>query len=496
MIFVDALSEDCSVVYANASFLKLTGYAETEIIGKPFMRIISDVQNGAPLRLKDCEKDKNANCLHYVNAVRSNGQIFPSALLTAPVLDDEGKTFQYFVCFVDLSEQAAEEIARQARLRHLYRHTPGFIATSVGSDHRITFANLAFRKLVGPRKLIGLTLAEAFPDLADQGFIELLDQVFESKLPYTGLRAPIFLEREVERPPERRVIDFIYEPIVDAEGEVTGIFCEGSDVTDVEHTENEFRLLQAQFVTLGRLNAMGTMAATLAHELNQPLAAISNYAAGCMALINDPESEVVKVQEGLEAIAAASTRAGQIIRGLRDMMKRASPIAERFDLAEALSDSIHLVEAGCSCRLTIAEHSLPTSLVVGDRVQVQQVMINLLKNACEAAAQQREGHVTATISKGDGEIKISITDDGPGISTDKQTTLFSWTESEKSEGMGMGLSISRTIIESQGGKIWLVQTSDQGSEFAFSLPAAIDTPKSLGGLKTQGVGHQSSQIHN
>jgi two-component system sensor kinase FixL len=472
MIFVEAISGSEKIVYANASFLKLMGYEESNIIGKPFSCTIGSVQNGQTFNLKDCETDDDHHHLHYVNALKSGGQLFPAALLAAPVTDSFGKTFQYFVCFVDLSEQAAERAAEQVRLRALYRHTPGFIATTKGKEHTITFANLAFRTLVGLRSLVGQTFAEAFPEWPVHGFVQSLDRVFETERPYVGHRVAISLQRTPEGPPERRVLDFICEPILDAEEKVTGIFCEGFDLTDVEETEGQLRLLQAQFLELGRLNAMGTMAATLAHELNQPLAAIANYAAGCIALLKDSAVIDCKVHEGLEAIENATERAGHIIRRLRDMTKRASPIIELFDLSEALTESIQLVKAGSYCDVEIADISSIKAPVQADRVQVQQVMINLLKNACEAVAQQDEKQVTACILNEAGEIKLSIADNGAGITADRQKTLFSWTESEKEDGMGMGLSISRTIIESQGGKIWLQRTSDRGSEFDFTLPLA------------------------
>ena len=471
MIFIDAKSDQHNIVYANSSFLKMMGAKTSQIIGKPFLSTISGVQSGPPINLTDCEDPANRP-IHYVDAVRSNGNIFSAALLIAPVTDSSGQVSQFFLSYVDLSQHDSIGQAEQDRLREVYRNTPGFICTTTGSDHCITFANLAYRDLVGPRDLIGLAAAEAFPELRDQGFFELLDRVYETKQPFSGRRVPIELQRRPGSPPERRVIDFIYQPVVDADGAVTGLFCEGSDVTDAEQKEQEFRLLQAQLVELGRLNAMGTMAATLAHELNQPLAAISNYAAGCIALMNEDKLTSGKVREGIESIALASMRAGQIIRRLRDMTNRAPPNVASFNLAEAVADSIHLVNAGSPCVTKLAPRSPTTGYACADRIQVQQVLINLLKNACESVANKRGARVIASISRENGEFKVSIADNGPGISIEKRKTLFDWTESDKSEGMGLGLSISRTIIDRQGGKIWLESTSEQGSEFAFTLPAA------------------------
>ena len=471
MIFIDATSEEHNITYANDSFLKMMDYKKNEIVGKPFLSTISGVQSGPPVNLTDCEDPTNRP-IHYVNAVRSNGDIFSAALLIAPVTESSGKISQYFLSYVDISQHVSISQAEQDRLREVYRNTPGFICTTTGSEHCITFANLAYRNLVGSRNLIGLTVAKAFPELQGQGFIELLDTVYETKRPFSGRRVPIELLRQPGAPPERRVVDFIYQPVVDADGTVTGLFCEGSDVTDAEQKEQEYRLLQARFVELGRLNAMGTMAATLAHELNQPLAAISNYAAGCIALMNEGESSSGKVREGIESIALASERAGQIIRGLRDMTNRVPPDVTSFNLAEAVADSILLVNAGNHCVTTLAPDSPTTGNVRADRIQVQQVLINLLKNACESVANKSDASITTSISRENGEFKVSISDNGAGISTEKRENLFSWTESDKSEGMGLGLSISRTIIDNQGGKIWLQSTSEQGSEFAFTLPAA------------------------
>ena len=472
MIFVDALSADNRILYANDSFLKLMGYKQNdEIVGKPFTDTISDIQTNKKIILKD-SSDQTPRSLHYVNGIRKSGDTFTAALLIAPVNDQSGQTCQFFISFVDISEQMNIGEAQQKRLRDLYKHAPGFIAMTAGPAHRITFANVGYRSLVGPRSLIGKTAAEAFPELADQGVIELLDNVFISRRPFSGQRVPVLLRRQEDGPLETRFIDFVYQPMLDAKNSVTGLLCQGFDVTDFEQREAELRLLQAQYVELSRLNAMGTMAATLAHELNQPLAAISNYAAGCIALLRDSGLAAGQINEGLEAIAKASDRAGHVIRRLRDMMKRAAPSVEHFDLADSVTDAIQLVKAGSFCEVAIASSSSVVVLVRADRIQTQQVIINLLKNACEAAAHPGEGNVTVSISSASDEIKLSVADEGVGISAEKQKTLFSWTESEKSDGMGMGLSISRTIIENQGGKIWLERTSDRGSEFAFTLPAA------------------------
>ena len=472
MVFVDAVSGQYEIVYANASFLRLMRCKTTsDIIGIPFLSIVSGTK-AAGLFKPVKSRDGVRRPIHYLNAIKSTGEIFTVALLIAPVTDTSGNITQFFVSFVDTSDHLDFDGQNQERARSLYLNTPGFIATTTGREHRFTFVNDAYLALVGARDLIGVTVASALPEVVDQGFIQLLDDVYETKRPFSGRRVPVALVREAGCHPEKRFIDFVYQPILDANEEVTGLFCEGFDVTEIEEKEAQLRLLEAQFVELSRLNAMGTMAAMLAHELNQPLAAISNYASGCLTMLHDREGNAETIKGGLEAITGASERAGEIIRRLRDMTKRTPPAVEEFDLADSLADAINLVKAGSFCEVLISSHSAITGKVRADRVQVQQVIINLLKNACEAAAAAPEGSVSVSISRSNHEIRLSVVDDGHGVSADKQSTLFTWMESDKPNGMGIGLSVSRTIIENQGGKIWLEKTSSLGSEFAFTLPAA------------------------
>lgn len=472
MIFVDAKSDEHRVIFANVSFLELMSFQTIEqVIGQPFSTFVSGMDsNEFSALVKD--SDQPSRPIHYVSAVRPSGVTFTAALLFAPIEDLNGEAYQFFVSFVDISEGVDLGETSQRQLRDLYLHAPGFVATTTGPNHRITFANSAYRTLVGSRALTGKRVVDAFPDLAEQGFVQLLDEVYQTKRRYSGRRVPVSLIRAPEGERETRFIDFVYQPMLDEKDQVTGVFCEGFDVTDLEKKEAEFELLQAQYVELSRLNAMGNMAATLAHELNQPLAAISNYAAGCMTLLQGPGSHIAQVEDGLEAIASASDRAGHIIRRLRDMTKRAQPVSERFNLSEALTDAIQLVNAGSFCEVKVMRDSCVEAAVLADRIQTQQVIINLLKNACEAAAQGGGGNVSVCISKASKDFQLRVADDGPGIALGKHAALFSWSESDKPEGMGMGLSISRTIIENQGGKIWLVKTGPGGTDFAFSLPAA------------------------
>jgi two-component system sensor kinase FixL len=226
---------------------------------------------------------------------------------------------------------------------------------------------------------------------------------------------------------------------------------------------------------VSRMNAMGTMAATLAHEINQPLAAIANYAAGCANMLEDGNASTERLHEGLVAIAAASERAGKIIGRLRDMTKRTMPASEVLDLSLALDEAVQLVRAGGCENVTIKTQCLPSLLVLGDKIQVQQVIINLLRNACHAAAQNpAAGPVIALTLKKNGTSCVVVRDQGPGLPECIKDDPFKWTESAKPDGMGIGLSVCRTIAESHSGAITLDSTGPSGSSFTFSLPDLVD----------------------
>lgn len=226
---------------------------------------------------------------------------------------------------------------------------------------------------------------------------------------------------------------------------------------------------------LSRVSAMGTMAATLAHELNQPLEAISNYASGCENILEAGGFKAGKLQEGLRAIGAASVRAGDIIRRLREMTRNQANSSSRFRLSIAVTEAVGLVKAGgCEGASILCETHAP-DWIWADRIEIEQVIVNLVKNACEAIQETGLlGTVTASIANIQGRIELTIKDDGNGMSAERAARLFQWADSSKAGGMGIGLSISRTIIERHGGKIFLDETSVAGTSFSFWLPESLE----------------------
>lgn len=471
IIFTNAKAADHPIIFANDSFLKLLGYRREEVIGLPFSALMEATVGPATLELVRRQFEDSSETLDVELRRADGGQIW-AAVCINPVQDQAGNVVQHCISFVDLSAQMKRVRRERAALHVLYEHTPGFIALAEGPDHRFTFANAAYHRLVGARDLLGRSVAESFPELKGQKILDQLDSVYQSGEPFSGKSLPVNLRREPGGDLEMRFLDFICQPVRDADGCITGMFWEGHDVTDQMKGNAQIEALQANLSHLSRVSAMGTMAATLAHELVQPLAAISNYATACQ-LRNRAEGGSEALASGLESIGDSARRGGEIIRRMRDMSMGRRARREIFDLKHAVGESIALLRAGTQTSVTIEDRSQPGISLEADRIQIQQVLMNLLRNACEAVSGS-SGRVRVTTIVRDGSVIISVTDSGKGVSATASETLFTWSESAKPNGTGMGLSICRTIVEAHGGELWLGDSGGRGARFSFSLPIRID----------------------
>jgi two-component system, LuxR family, sensor kinase FixL len=248
------------------------------------------------------------------------------------------------------------------------------------------------------------------------------------------------------------------------------------DLTEHQQTQARVQELQSELVHVSRLSAMGEMASALAHELNQPLAAISNYMKGSRRLLtasSDPNRS--KIENALDRAAEQALRAGQIIRRLRDFVSRGESEKRVESLSKLIEEAGALGltgarEQGVKLRFGLdPEHDL----VLVDRVQIQQVLVNLFRNALEAMAQTPQRELTASNTKAaDDMIEVEVSDTGSGFHDDVKSNLFQTFFTTKETGMGVGLSISRSIVEAHGGRMWAEANSSGGATFRFTLPAA------------------------
>ena len=245
------------------------------------------------------------------------------------------------------------------------------------------------------------------------------------------------------------------------------------DLTDRQRTQARLEELQAELIHIARVSGMGTMASTLAHELNQPITAVTNYVEAVRDLLAKPDpDDFPMIREALDDAAGEAMRAGHIVRRLRDFVARGEVEKSVEDLPAVIQEAAALGLMGARDQGLEPIFELDTNAtpVLIDRVQIQQVVINLARNAVEAMHGTEQPSLwLSTHDQGDGLVRVTVADNGPGVASSIAGQLFTAFVSTKTEGMGLGLSICRTIVEANGGRIWHEPRPGGGSQFNFTL---------------------------
>jgi two-component system sensor kinase FixL len=247
------------------------------------------------------------------------------------------------------------------------------------------------------------------------------------------------------------------------------------DLTERQQTETRLQELQSEVVHMSRFTALGEMASTLAHEINQPLTAIANYLKGCRRILDRLEGDQIPMlRDAVNQAADQALRAGQVIRHLREFVSRGESERHIENLPKLIEEASALALVGAKekgVRVMFRQDPAAT-LVLADRIQIQQVLLNLIRNAIEAMDETSRRELTvSTKALPSGLVEVTVEDTGIGIAPEIIAKLFEPFVSTKKHGMGVGLSICRTIVESHGGKIWVESEPGRGTAFRFTLRA-------------------------
>ncbi|HEX3249496.1 MAG TPA: PAS domain S-box protein [Pyrinomonadaceae bacterium] len=339
-------------------------------------------------------------------------------------------------------------------------------------DGHYVLVNRKFEEVVGLpwQQIIGKTVSDLFPSNTTAHNIDR--QVIE-----TGATS----ESEEVLTTERgnRVFLTTKTLLSDESGKPYALFGISADITERKKAEADLREMQAELAHMNRLMTVGELTASIAHELNQPLAAIAwNANAALRWLALDPPN-LVKARDSAELIIRDDDRAGQVIARIRALLKKAPPSKTLLDVNELVNEVLDLsqneiVQHDVRLRVGLAD-DLPK--LPGDRIQLQQVMLNLIVNAIEAmltVENRRRALLITTGSFNDDAVRIAVSDNGPGIDSKVSDHLFNAFSTTKPEGMGMGLAISRSIIEAHGGRLWAEANDEFGATFQFTLPIVAD----------------------
>jgi two-component system sensor histidine kinase DctS len=340
-------------------------------------------------------------------------------------------------------------------------------------EGRVSYVNPAFLQMVGfsADELIGL--APPMPYWAPEEMertLQLHNDVLEGKAPHEGF------EIRLMRKDGSRFDALVYEaPLIDADGQQTGWMASIIDVTARKHAEELAQQQQEKLQVTARLVTMGEMASTLAHELNQPLAAITSYNTGCLNKLESGNFSTDELKEALGKLAVQAQRAGHIIRRVHDFVRKSEPKRVPCDLAEVIDDSIGFIDGAAKARgvRIVREIQGMRPELLADPVMLEQVLLNLMRNGIEAMRHtpSERRRLTVKLSQLDRQqMEIRVIDHGPGIPPEVEDKLFTPLFSTKAEGMGMGLNICRSIIEVHHGRLWVEANPDGGSIFIITLP--------------------------
>jgi two-component system sensor histidine kinase DctS len=354
-------------------------------------------------------------------------------------------------------------------------------------EGRVTYVNPAFCRIVGLPASELLGRKPPMPYWAPEAMDEY-EQRFRKVL--AGQATPQF-ETVFQRSDGTRVPVLVFEaPLVDSHGRHTGWMSSILDITDRKRAEELARQQQEKLETSARLATMGEISSMLAHELNQPLAAISSYTAGALNVLGRAESDSARIDAGMlkRALEQANTqarRAGQIIRSVHEFVKKREPRRESVTVQHVVDGIRALVDLQARQSYVTLQVEVPPDLppVLADRVLLEQVLLNLTRNAIESMQDiDRERRVlrieaahNAAHDEAQGQVSVSVIDNGHGIPPEVAERLFSPFFSTKAEGMGMGLSICRTAIEFHGGTLTHADNPGGGTVFTFTLQQAQAT---------------------
>lgn len=461
----------------NKGAERVLGWSTEEIVGRSVAVFSPDDETAVARVEADLDESLQQGGLSVQRwHLRKDGTEFLADVTMTPLMDESGHLRGYAKVLRDVTDRYASERAVERRERHLQSilDTVPDAMIVIDDQGQIIFFSAAAQKTFGysEEELVGrnVSLLMPTPD-ADRhdSYIQRYLDTGERRILGIG-RVVTGLRKDGSTFPMELSVG---EALTVDQRLFTGFV---RDLTDKYRTEAQVQELQAELIQVSRLSAMGTMASTLAHELNQPLTAIANYAEAATPIIDSGDAEDKGIlRELFGEIAAQSLRAGGIVRRLREFIARGEVEKRLEDLAALVQDAASLGLVGANEKGISARFSLDPAAktVLVDRVQIQQVLINLIRNAVEAMdGSDIRNLVISSRALNAETVAVSVADTGPGISPDVAGQLFKAFVSTKSSGMGLGLSICQTIIEAHGGRIRALPSEGRGTEFQFTLPLA------------------------
>lgn len=472
---------DGSADFINQSWLDYAGLPADRILGWGFLDLYHP--DDIPGMLDTWRRDlEGAEQTALKGRIRGADGAYRWFYFAGRKLTDAHGVVRWFGVNVDIEDlQRAEDALRaseaalldsERRLQHIINAIPGLVwatdaegAVTFISQHFLNYTGLSLDEALGHRWTVAL-----HPD-DRESHLQIWSDVLASGQP-----------GEVEgrlRQADGGYRWFLFRasPFHDDTGTLTQWFGVNIDIEDRKRAEEELRRSQTELAHVTRMVTMGELAVSIAHEVNQPLMAIVTNAGTCLRWLDDAQQDVALARQAAERIVRDGHRAGDIIASIRALARKSAPRMEPMLLEQVIQEVLDLLRGELQRRgvVAVTEFAWRPTRIVGDSTQLQQVILNLIMNSAEAMAdvESRRRRLTIRTLVSEGQAQVSVLDTGVGLQADHVDRMFEAFFSTKPGGIGMGLSICRSIVEAHGGRIWAAGNGGAGSVVSFTLPLAM-----------------------
>jgi PAS domain S-box-containing protein len=473
--FIFVIDPEGGIIKANRYVYEQSGYKAEELIG----RNIKDFFTQESQTLRECnfpELRERGYSRADMEFVCKDGHVIQMECSETGVPDEHGDFTSFLIIQRDVSERkraAADLVVSERRFRAIFNSTYQLIGLLDAdgillqvNQTALDFGGLKAEDVVG----------RPFWDTDWWSYSSEVQSRLKAAISDASHGNPVRYEEDLlAKDGAIRTIDFTLKPVLNQQGETILIIPEGRDITDRKKADEERQRHRQEIAHVMRVSTMGEMASGMAHELNQPLAAVVSYCGTAQSLaasLPDPPQQLCDI---LERTSKQAHRASEIIRCLREFVSKQSDDKQPMDLDQVIEDLDAILGSELKSANVKLEYRLDSQgrKVMVNKVQIEQVLVNLIRNSVEAiqSVQTNNGRVILTTRLlPNNSIEITVIDNGPGIEAGMIGRLFHPFQTSKASGMGMGLSISRSIIEAHGGRIWADEQRRDGAIFGFNLP--------------------------
>jgi PAS domain S-box-containing protein len=398
------------------------------------------------------------------------------ALRIGPILREDGEVLGFTIIATDITDRRRTEQELRMIRSAVQNVQDAVVITDAQIDRPgpvILYVNAAFCRMTGyeAQEVIGRSPRILQGPRSDRAMLDAVRMAMREARPFRGEVT------NYRKDGSEFLVNWEMAPVFNASGRLTNWIATQRDITQWRRQEEQAAIRQAELAHVMRLSTMGEMASGLAHELNQPLAAIANFARGSLMRLRSEGYTSPRVLDAIEQIAGQAERAGQIIRRMRNFIRKREPRRSTVNINDLVHEAVEMIavetrQSSVRVGKDLAEN-LPQLLV--DHIQIEQVILNLLRNSVEAMTQtppaQRELVVSTRLNG--NQVLVEVRDNGRGLGGDVNT-IFDPFFTTKPEGMGIGLTISRSIIDAHGGRMWATENPICGCTFHFTLPTRDD----------------------